>query len=281
MMQLYLLGYPLGHSVSPAMQNAALEACGLHDWRYASLALPPDRLSEVLTALRTADCAGANITIPYKETLLPFVDEVSQTAQEIGAINTIIHREGKLIGENTDAVGFLQSLAAYGCSPQGARAAILGAGGAARAVAWALGNAGVAHLALYNRTPARTELLAARVRAGFPALAVDVEDLAALANADLIVNATSVGMWPHVDASPLAPSAPFRPGAIVFDLVYNPRETRLLREAAEAGAQAIGGLEMLVHQGARAFELWTGQPAPVAVMQRAAQTALAQLHQEE
>ncbi len=333
MRQLFLTGYPLGHSISPLMQNAALKTCGLNEWRYEKIALPPERLSEFLTLLRSPNCAGANVTIPHKEAILSLLDGVSETAREIGAVNTIINRDGKLFGENTDVYGFIQTLTAYGFSPRGASVVILGAGGAARAVAWGLARAGVAEIALLNRTSSRALALAAQLSACWPALVLEINNNAALAHADLIVNATPVGMWPSVDASPLAfdhggvcqcerqslerewkgerslqrsnktdsfpsqgdcprwqsPSgmchfAPramtIKKGVVVFDLIYNPRRTRLLREAEERGATVIDGLDMLVYQGARAFGLWTGCAAPVEVMQHAASAALEGLLEE-
>ncbi len=278
MKRLYLIGYPLGHSVSPAMQNAALAACGLRDLYYDKLSLPPERIREVLAVLRAPECAGANVTIPYKEKLLPYMDELSDAAREIGAINTIVRRDGRLIGDNTDAFGFLQALIVNGFSPAGKRTVILGAGGAARAAAWALGTAGVTHVELVNRTPSRAQALAQQVQARFPTLAVEIDRIQAAVEANLIVNATPVGMWPHVDASPLSSRALIRPGGTVFDLVYNPRKTRLLSDAINCGAHAIDGLDMLIYQGARAFEMWTGRTAPIEVMRRAAEAALTAGH---
>lgn len=271
---IYLLGYPLGHSISPAMQNAALRSCGLSDWQYEKLALPSDKMNTMLEALRAPECAGANVTIPHKQTIIPFLDELSETASKIGAVNTIVKRNGKLFGENTDAPGFLQSLRERRIRLVGARISIFGAGGAAAAVAFALAEAGAQQLILINRTETRAVELADRLKASFPSVEIAVNRWDLLPQANIFVNATALGMAPETDGSPLPPAQSIPRGTVVFDLVYNPAETKLLREAANDGARCIGGLEMLVYQGAVSFQLWTGLEAPVPVMQAAATQAL-------
>jgi shikimate dehydrogenase len=273
---IYLLGYPLGHSISPAMHNAALRSCGLHGWLYAKLALPPDKMTAMVEALRAPECAGANVTIPYKQTIIPFLDELSETARQIGAVNTVVKRDDKLIGENTDAPGFVQSLRERRIHPRHACAIIFGAGGAAAAVAFALANEGARQLVVINRTAARAAELADRLRASFPSLELAVNSWEPLPRANIVVNATAIGMAPQAGASPLPPGQVIPHGAFVFDLVYNPPETQLLSEAARAGARCIGGLEMLVYQGAISFQMWTGNEAPLPVMQSAAKDALRQ-----
>ncbi len=274
MKRIYLLGYPLGHSISPAMQNAALEACRLQGWHYEKLALPPDQLSEMLSALRADDCAGANVTIPHKQTIIPHLDGLSRTAWAIGAVNTIVKREGRLIGENTDAPGLMQTLRAHQIDPRNARVYLLGAGGAAAAVGFALAEAGAKQLVIINRTAARAVALGDHLRGLFPELQIVINDWARLEETDLVVNATAVGMLPAVDDTPLPANQVLPRGIAVLDLVYNPPETRLLREAAQVGARCLGGLETLIYQGARAFQMWTGREAPVSVMLTAAQQAL-------
>jgi shikimate dehydrogenase len=274
--RIYLLGYPLGHSISPAMHNAALQSCGLRGWRYEKLALPPDQMSAMQEALRAADCLGANVTIPYKQTIIPLLDELSATARQIGAVNTVVKRDGKLIGENTDAPGFLQSLREHRIHPRHALAIIFGAGGAAAAVAFALANAGARQLVIINRTATRGADLADRLNSCFPSLELAVNWWEPLSHANIIVNATAMGMAPQTDASPLPPGRTIPRGAVVFDLVYSPPETKLLREAANAGARCVGGLEMLIYQGAVSFQMWTGHEAPLPVMQAAAKHALRQ-----
>ncbi len=271
---IYLLGYPLGHSISPPMQNAALRACGIPATRYVKLPLPPERMDDMIRALRAEDCLGANVTVPHKQTLMPHLDDLTELARAIGAVNTVIHRAGRLVGDNTDAYGFLQALRVRRIHPQNARAAILGAGGAAAAAAYALAESGVREIVLLNRTLARGVELADRLNPRFPQLELAVNDWDALGRMNLVINATSVGMAPRVDESPLPQECRLAPGAVVFDLVYNPLVTRLLRQAQAQGARVIGGLEMLVYQGARSFELWTGKDAPVKVMRAAAAEAL-------
>ncbi len=267
----YLIGDPVEHSLSPAMQNAALRASRLA-WQYELLETPRDRLGDAVARLRADDCAGANVTIPYKEAVLGWLDGLSENARQMGAVNTIIKREGKLIGENTDGYGFMQSLRDARIDVCGARAVILGAGGAARAVAFALADAGVASITIINRTAARAATLADALHQDYPNLALAVNRHAALDDATLIVNATPLGMSPHEDASPM-PTA-FPRGAVAFDLVCRPLQTPFRRDAERAGARTMGGIEMLVHQGAAAFKLWTGRDAPVDVMVEAAEAAL-------
>ncbi len=277
MKYLYLLGYPLGHSISPALQNAALRARDIRATRYMKSPTPPEKLSEMVKVLRGENCLGANVTVPHKQTILPHLDELTELAREIGAVNTILKQDGKLIGDNTDAYGFLQALRVRRINPQGACVSILGAGGAAAAAAYALAQAGVDEIILLNRTLARGIALADRLNKKFPQLALAINDWDALAQSQLIINATSVGMSPRVDESPAPKNFSFPKHAIVFDLVYNPPATKFLRDAKQNGARVIGGLEMLIYQGARAFELWTGARAPIRVMRNAATAALQEL----
>src|SRR5581483_4391484 len=270
MPSIYLLGYPLGHSISPAMQNAALHECGIRETHYQKLSLPPEQMDEMIAALRAPDCLGANVTVPYKQTIMPHLDSLTDLARDIGAVNTIIKRDGALIGDNTDAYGFLQALRERGIHPKHCRAAILGAGGAAAAATYALAQAGAREIILLNRTLARSIALADRLVPRFPELEFAINDWDALARMHLVINATSVGMSPHADETPLPANISLPRGAVVFDLVYNPPVTRFLRDANQRGARVIGGLEMLVYQGARAFELWTGQTAPIRTMHTAA-----------
>jgi shikimate dehydrogenase len=271
---IYLLGYPLGHSISPAMQNATLRACGLDDWRYEKMALPADRLPAMVAALRADDCAGANVTIPHKQAIISQLDGLSDMARAIGAVNTIIKREGRLIGENTDAPGFMQALQAHHVEPRDARVYLFGAGGAAAAVGYALAGAGARQIVIVNRTPAHAQELAERLQSLFPQLGLMINHWESLNRANLIVNASALGMAPAEMNSPLPRNRALPRGAVVFDLVYNPPATQFLEDARSMGAQCIGGLDMLVYQGARAFELWTGQQAPLSVMHAAARQAL-------
>ncbi|MBI4672972.1 MAG: shikimate dehydrogenase [Chloroflexi bacterium] len=279
MKYLYLLGYPLGHSISPAMQNAALRERKIRATRYVKNPMPPEKMREMILALRAPHCLGANVTVPHKQAIMPHLDELTDLAREIGAVNTILKRAdangiAKLVGDNTDAYGFLQALRVRKIRPQNACVAIIGAGGAAAAAAYALAQEGAREIILLNRTLARSVELADRLNRRFPALALAINDWDALERMHLIINATSVGMAPKPDESPLPAKYTIPRSAVVFDLVYNPPATKFLREAQARGARVIGGLEMLVYQGARAFELWTGQRAPVRVMRDAASKVL-------
>ncbi len=266
MRQVFLIGHPVGHSVSPAMQNAAFRALGL-DLRYDLLDTPPPMLKQGIERLRDSDCAGANVTIPHKEAVVPLLDRLTENARRVGAVNTIFKRGDKLVGENTDGVGFRRALEEARVETRGARVVLLGAGGAACAVAFALRDA--AHIAIVNRTRERAERLVGELRQ--LDLPVALTGLDEVPRANLIVNATSVGMYPNAEDSPLPREVVIPRGTVVFDLVYRPARTRLLQDAERARARALGGLGMLVYQGAEAFRLWTGYDAPVGVMGEAAQ----------
>lgn len=270
-----IIGYPLGHSISPAMQQAALDHLDL-DMRYLVWETPPEAIAERMAFLRRPENLGANVTVPHKEAVVPLMDGLDPLARRIGAVNTIVDREGRLLGHNTDAQGFLWALREAGFEPTGKRALLLGAGGAGRAVAVALVEADVESLIIVNRTLGRAEALAGELEPRATALAWD-ERHAAAATADLIVNATSMGMrgGPAPQESPISASA-IPPHALAYDLVYNPMMTSFLAQAERAGARTLGGLAMLVYQGAAAFEIWTGRMAPIEVMMTAAKRALGQ-----
>ena len=290
-----LIGWPIEHSVSPPMHNAAFGALGL-DWCYVPFPVDPSQVKEAIQGMRALGIRGINVTVPHKQTVLSCVDELTPAARAIGAVNTLFFREGALVGHNTDAQGFLRALGEAGLDieartvKQSLHALVLGAGGAARAVVYALVSVG-ARVTILNRTEARARRLAGE----FSALAPDAEaftggasqdtrvsggpldgDLlrAMASSVDLVVNATPLGMWPHVDATPWPQSVPFPTRALCFDLVYNPRETLLMRQARVVGAGAACGLGMLVHQGAEALELWTGTAPPGDLMYAACRAAL-------
>ncbi|MBI4202846.1 MAG: shikimate dehydrogenase [Chloroflexi bacterium] len=272
-----IIGYPLGHSVSPAFQQAALDYCGV-DARYEAWETPPEGVPQRVQWLRSPEVLGANVTVPHKEAVLPLLEGLSETARRIGAVNTIVNRAGRLEGHNTDVAGFMRALREEGgFDPQGKLVLILGAGGAAKAVAFGLAVAGVARMTIANRTVGRAQELAAAVEAvpQVRAVALTPEALTGDPPWDLIVNTTTLGMAgsPGEGESPLA-EAQVPPGALVYDIVYNPKVTPLLATARRAGAHTLGGLPMLVYQGAEAFRLWTGLEAPVEVMFAAARRAL-------
>jgi shikimate dehydrogenase len=273
-----LIGWPVEHSVSPAMHNAAFEVLGL-DWQYVLLPVEPGQLETSVHALRQAPYRGANVTVPHKQAVMAHLDEVTAAARKIGAANTIVAERGRLTGHNTDADGFLAALQAAGYVPAGGRALVLGAGGAARSVVHALASE-ACPVTIHNRTTARAGRLAGEMqRLELPGPVSWVKGEAGLAGLDLdafelLVNATSAGMWPAVDSSPWPEGLALPAHWTVFDLVYNPAETRLLARARTAGAKAVGGLEMLVYQGALSFSLWTGRDAPLDAMRAAARRAM-------
>ncbi len=260
------------------MHNAAFAALGLN-WAYVPLPVAPARVGEAVAGLRALGLRGVNVTVPHKQEVMPYLDALTEAARLIGAVNTIVvDADGRLIGDNTDAAGFAADLEAHGVRLAGRRVALVGAGGSARAVLHALVQGGAAQVTILNRDLARAN----RLKEEFSAL-VHNTTLAALpfpagvreaAEADLVINCTSLGMSPQVDGLPWDEGVRFRPGQVVYDLVYNPAQTRFLQQAATQGAQAIGGLGMLVWQGALAFRLWTGVDAPVAVMRAAAEQRL-------
>jgi shikimate dehydrogenase len=283
---IYLFGFPLGHSISPAMQNAALRAREIRDTEYITMPTPPEKMDEMLVALRAPDCLGANVTVPHKQTILPHLDNLTALARDIGAVNTILKRAAsnggvELIGENTDAYGFIQALRVRRIDPRGTRAVILGAGGGAAAAAYALAEAGAREIVLLNRSLTRAVELADRLNRKFPQLALGINDWDAPGRAQLVIQATPAGMSPRANESPLPDRCVLARHAIAFDLVYNPPATEFLKRARAQGARVIGGLEMLIYQGARAFELWTNTPAPIGVMRTAATQALDEWMQPE
>ena len=275
-----IFGYPLGHSISPRFQQAAFDHCSL-DVSYKAWPVATDRLEAEVRKLRDDGYLGANVTVPHKERIRSHLDDLDPLAEALGAVNTIVKEDGRLVGYNTDAHGLVEALRKDGaCDPKGLSVLVLGAGGAARAAVFALVGAGVASLTIANRTLARAELLASEFEAASAAVeAVPMQEPAlagACKKADLIVNTTSMGMRhsPAEGETPLNAKT-IRSQSLVYDLVYNPAETPLLVEAKAAGAKTLGGLPMLVYQGAASFELWTGRPAPIDVMFEAARRALA------
>lgn len=275
-----LIGCPVEHSLSPLMQNAAFAAAGL-DLVYLAFTVTPSGLPAALAGLKALGFRGANVTVPHKEAVIKYLDAIDPGAARIGAINTIVVDNGRLTGYNTDASGFLLSLQDAGFDPVGKKAVILGAGGAARAVAFALAGAGCTGLTIANRTLERAGHLGAAL-AGLSvpvkACALEEKELRPrVEEADLVVNATSAGMAPKEEVVPL-PSTWLHAGQWVYDLVYNPLETKFLQDARQRGCRVISGLGMLLYQGAAAFTLWTGKPAPVEVMDEALRKAIQDSH---
>lgn len=279
-----LLGYPVHHSYSPAMQNAAFRAAGLN-LVYLAASVPPERLAPAVAAVAALDMPGANVTVPHKERVPAFLDEVAPEARLLGAVNTIVHRNGRLVGHNTDGTGFLRALREAGYDPRGEAVVVLGAGGAARAVAVTLALEGAKEIVVFNRTLDRAHQLAALVRergcGGAAALGWEAlegqtpEARAAFVRAGLVVQTTSLGMSPRLEDGPPVPPEWMSANHLAYDLVYNPSDTAFLRMARKAGARTAGGAGMLLHQGAAAFELWTGRDAPLAAMKQALEACLA------
>ncbi|MBS1870835.1 MAG: shikimate dehydrogenase [Actinobacteria bacterium] len=256
-----VLGWPVRHSRSPAMHEAGYAALGLDDWRYQLLPVPPELFEETVRGLPGAGFAGANVTIPHKQAALALADEATDAARAIGAANTLTFRDGRIHADNTDAPGLLDALP---FDPAGRSAVVLGAGGSARAVVWALVQAG-AEVQVWNRTHARAERLCAEIGGR----AVDAPPAAA----DLLVNTTSVGLHGEDPFKAL----PLRVDAMdgypcLVDLVYGSRPTALTSAARDAGATVVDGLEILVRQGARSFQRWTGRAAPLDVLRAAARS---------
>ncbi len=265
-----LIGDPVEHSLSPPMHNVAFRALRL-DYVYLPFRVKKAELSQAIGGMRALNIRGLNVTVPHKVAVIPFLDNLDPLAKKIGAVNTIDNKDGVLTGYNTDGAGFLQALRQRGIEPQGKNVVVLGAGGAARAISFALADSG-ARITILNRREEFNwaEELASQLSPvsanKVKALELKGVNLAqALDKADIMVNATSVGMSPDIEETPLD-SAWLRPDLIVYDIVYNPMKTRLLREAESAGAKTISGVDMLVRQGALAFEKWTGHQAPIELM---------------
>ena len=265
-----VIGDPVAHSASPAMHNAALRALKL-DYVYAAFRVADAALPQALAGMRALGMVGLNVTVPHKQAVMAQLDEVSAEAQSIGAVNTIANRDGRLVGYNTDAFGIVQSLKAEGGLDRlPPTVALLGAGGAARAVLYALlAREEVEEVLLLNRTVAKAAALAGDLDRAGKVRVGSLAETGPIADAGLLINATALGMHPRTAASPLADPSCLHAQMLVADIVYNPLETALMRQAAAAGAPAINGLGMLAWQGARSFEIWTGVEPPVAAMMAA------------
>ena len=277
---IFLLGHPVGHSISPIFQQVALDYHNL-PMVYRSIDVFPDKLEETINFLRQQDFIGANVTVPHKETVFDLLDEVDDTAKIVGAVNTIENQSGKLIGLNTDVDGFIMSLEKNSTlNPSGKTCVVIGAGGSARAVIIGLLRVGVAHITIFNRTFSRATNLANTLNPeGHKIQAIDMQETdlfkRLVEQADLIVNCTSIGMkgGPDTEKTPV-PVDIISAKSLITDLVYNPEQTPLIKGANKAGANVLTGLSMLVYQGAISFEIWTGKKAPVDQMFMAAQSAI-------
>ena len=266
-----VLGAPIGHSLSPIIQNEALRAAGL-DYVYAALPVRVDALTSAVHGLRDAGIVGFNVTIPFKTEIIPLMDDLSEDARRIHAVNTVVVEEnGRLVGHNTDVTGFLAGFAERRIALTGKKAVLIGAGGAARAVLWGLLRSKVSSVVIGVRNASKGAALAADFAANGDVRAYGFDDPAftsALGSADIIVQTTPLGMTPHVEEMPPVDVAAIKSSAVFYDLIYTPAETRFLRAAAAHGHETINGETMLVAQGAEAFFLWTGVRPDMELMKR-------------
>lgn len=273
-----LIGDPIEHSVSPVMHNAAFDNLGL-DYIYLPFKVMGDNLASAINGLKAINIRGVNVTIPHKVSVIPLLDEIEPLAEKIGAVNTIVNNKGRFKGYNTDAAGFLKAMLESGVEPKGKKVIIMGAGGASRAISFTLAErrAGIVILNRKLEMDWAVELATSISHFFYTevrALELNDKNLSSvLENADILVNATSVGMHPDINKTPVPPGL-LKSELVVFDIVYNPLKTRLLAEAEKAGAKTISGIDMLVWQGALAFELWTKTKAPINIMKAKAIEAL-------
>lgn len=269
-----VFGDPVRHSMSPVMLNRAFKECGINA-AYAAFHVKPAQLGEAIQGIRALGYGGVNVTIPHKLDVMKYMDHIDEGARMIGAVNTVVHRDGRLIGYNTDGIGYVRSLKEEtGIRLRGMRILLVGAGGAARGVGYALAQEEPEAIWIANRTADRAVELARDLAGGVDVRGMGLGEIDHIKNeVDLVVNTTSIGMHPLVDETPIDPSW-FREGMVVSDLVYNPRITKLLREAKERGARIHSGLGMFIYQGAYAFEYWTGHPAPVTAMRETVEKIL-------
>ena len=272
-----LIGNPVEHSLSPAIHNAAFQKLGLN---FVYLAFRVEDLAGAIHGIRAlGNVRGFSVTIPHKVAILPYLDEIEPTARHIGAVNTIVVEGGKLFGYNTDASGAVRALTNSAVVLKRSRVLILGSGGAARAIAFALAGTDIEHLVILGIDTAERQILARDLHAK-TALLVEEASLnegslrQAIRDSQILIHCTPLGMHPKVNETPVEPAL-LHPSLIVMDIVYNPLETRLLREAKAAGCRIIPGLEMFLHQAAMQFELWTNQAAPTDVMRTVLEAHLA------
>jgi len=272
-----LLGWPVSHSLSPAMHNAAFEKAGL-DFVYVCLPVKPENVGNAIQGIRSLGIAGCNVTIPHKEAVVPFLDEVSLEAQKVGAVNTIVNNEGRLAGYNTDVYGFLRSVEEKGISLQKARVVMIGAGGVAHAIAICCGLNGAASISLTDIVPEKALALSGKIKVAVPDIEVNLVApgsdalMQALEKACVVVNATPLGMKQD-DPLPLTQDqiGLVPKHAVIFDAVYHIKGTQLCLAAEKRDMTYIGGLDMLLYQGVRAFEIWTGITPDISLMKKVLQ----------
>lgn len=267
-----VIGDPIEHTLSPTMHNAAFEALKL-DYVFLAFKVKSAEVGNAMSGMRALGIHGLNVTMPHKNAVVKYLDEVDPAGKVIGSTNTILNKNGRLLGFNTDGVGALNALEQNGVEPRGKKVLLLGAGGAAKAIAFTLMQE-VDELVILNRTPKPATELANLLKQKFNkkviANALTPETIKDnLADSDVLINATSVGMKPNANQTPVPPEW-LKPDLAVMDIVYNPLETKLAKDAKAVGAKVVSGVEMLVHQGVASFEIWTACKAPVEVMRKAA-----------
>jgi shikimate dehydrogenase len=270
-----VLGYPVAENPTCVMQEAAFAELGLQ-WRYLTMEVKPEALPAAMRGVRALGMRGVNLTIPHKVAVMALIDDIAPDAKLIGAVNTVRREGDRFIGENTDGKGFLRGLRESGVDPRGKRIVVLGAGGAARAITVELALAGAAELTVINRSVERGQTLVADLKSRTGANAQFQPWNATVTigpEADVLVNATSIGLYPDIDAVPAVELKSVRPDLLVCDVIPNPPETRLVQSARSQGLTAVTGLPMLVYQGAIGFEMWTGRAAPEGEMKRALEHA--------
>jgi shikimate dehydrogenase len=269
-----VFGDPVRHSRSPIMMNRAFAEAGVNG-AYAAFHVKPEGLKDAVAGIRALGFRGVNVTIPHKVEIMPYLDAIDEGARIIGAVNTIVNDDGKLTGYNTDGIGYVRSLKEEtGITLPGKRVLVIGAGGAARGVAYALAKDGAAHICIANRTPERATELASAIRDFTNAEGRGLEGIrSVLDRVDLIINTTSAGMHPKLDEVPIETQG-IGAGHVASDLIYNPPITRFLQESEAQGARIHGGLGMFIYQGAYAFEYWTGTSAPIAAMRKTVEQSL-------
>lgn len=267
-----VIGDPIEHTLSPIMHNAAFEALRI-DYVFLAFKVEVAKVGNAIDGMRAFGIHGLNVTMPHKNSVINYIDELDPTAKTIGSANTILNKDGKLFGFNTDGVGALNALEQNGVAVKGKKIMLLGAGGAAKAIAYTISQE-ADELVILNRTAKPVTELAKLLKQKFNKK-INADALTPktvkdnLASADVIINATSVGMEPNAGQTPVAPEL-LKPDLAVMDIVYNPLETKLAKDAKAAGAKVVSGVEMLIYQGAASFEIWTACNAPVEVMRKAA-----------
>ena len=266
-----VIGEPIEHTLSPIMHNAAFQTLGL-DYVFLAFRVKTADVEDAASGIRALNIRGLNVTMPHKTAIIKHLDRVDLSAQIVNSVNTILNKENLLFGFNTDGVGALKALKENGVELKGRKVLLLGAGGAARAIAYALAKE-ADELAVLNRTVKQAQALAKLLEKAcnkkIASGSLSPSDIQSnLQDSDILINATAIGMKPKPDESPVAPKL-LRKNLAVMDIVYNPLETKMVKDAKAAGATVISGVEMLIHQGAASFEIWTGKSAPVEVMRQA------------